>query len=50
LASLSAASLPIMLSWALTHSRQTSFNWPSLLRLSLVSLQDLLLMSVSSGF
>jgi hypothetical protein len=46
LASLSAASLPIMPSWALIHSRKTLFNWPSLLRLSLVSLLDLLVMSV----
>jgi hypothetical protein len=46
LASLSAASLPMMPSWALTHYRLTLFNWPSLLRLSLVSLQDFLVISV----
>jgi hypothetical protein len=46
LASFLAASLPIMPSWALTHSRPTLFNWPCLLRLYLVSLVDLLVISV----
>jgi hypothetical protein len=46
---LSASSLPRMPTWAFTHSKTTVFFIPSQFRVSLVSLDVLLVMSVESS-